>query len=88
MCRWAATSTSPRPTPAARASWRTDGTAAGTTMVADINAGAGSSSPHYLTVVGSLLYFRANDGRNGYELWVTDGTKAGTWMVADIWAGR
>ncbi|MDP6640153.1 MAG: hypothetical protein QF817_03685, partial [Candidatus Poseidoniaceae archaeon] len=41
----------------------------------------------YLTAVGSTLYFRANDGTNGYELWKSDGTSNGTMMVKDIYPG-
>ncbi len=37
-----------------------------------------------LTAVGNTLYFRANDGTNGYELWKSDGTANGTMMVKDI----
>jgi ELWxxDGT repeat protein len=67
--------------------WRTDGTRAGSRIVADISPGAGSSSPAELTAAGGLLYFTANDGEHGRELWVTDGTGAGTRMVADLAAG-
>src|SRR5262249_36522080 len=46
--------------------WRTDGTAAGTTNVADIYPGGSfspnGSSPRNLTAVGSTLFFTANDG--------------------------
>ncbi len=52
--------------------WRSDGTAGGTILVADINPlldGAASSEPRNLTVVGNTLYFTANDGTNGRELW-------------------
>jgi ELWxxDGT repeat protein len=70
-----------------------DGTAAGTHMVADINPGADpqfecpsphSSSPHELTLVGNLLYFAASEPDHGTELWRTDGTATGTVLVKDI----
>ena len=64
--------------------WKSDGTSAGTVMVADINAGAGSSNPADLTNVEGELYFSANDGVHGTELWKSDGTAAGTSMAADI----
>lgn len=77
--------------------WRTDGTAAGTTLVKKINAAAladndygsppssgGSGRPWGLTAVGSRLYFVADDGTHGDEVWVSDGTAAGTVMVKDI----
>jgi ELWxxDGT repeat protein len=67
--------------------WKTDGTAAGTVMLKDINVGNGSSSPANMVVVGSTLYFAANDGINGLELWKTDGTAAGTVLVKDIEPG-
>jgi ELWxxDGT repeat protein len=64
--------------------WRTDGTAAGTQMVKDINPGSGSSYPRYLTNLNGTLLFSANDGTHGDELWRSDGTAAGTVMVKDI----
>ncbi len=64
--------------------WRSDGTAAGTVLVKDINPGGGSSIPLELTDVGGTLYFRADDGTNGFELWRSDGTAAGTVLVKDI----
>lgn len=64
--------------------WVTDGTAAGTVLVKDINPGTGNSSPTKLTAMGGNIYFRATDGANGTELWKTDGTAAGTVMVKDI----
>ena len=67
--------------------WKTDGTAAGTVMVADINPGSAGSSPANLTNVNGALCFAANDGAHGTELWKTDGTATGTVMVADINAG-
>jgi ELWxxDGT repeat protein/parallel beta-helix repeat protein len=67
--------------------WRTDGTASGTRIVKDIEAGSGSSSPSGLTVIGSTLFFAAYDSTNGRELWKSDGTAAGTVLVRDISIG-
>lgn len=64
--------------------WRTNGTRLGTGMPADINPGQGSSNPTYLTDMGGILYFAADDGRLGRELWRSDGTIRGTYLVKDI----
>jgi trimeric autotransporter adhesin len=64
--------------------WETDGTAAGTVMVKDINPGPNGSNPYNLTVVGKQLFFTADDGVDGRELWLSDGTAAGTMLVKDI----
>jgi ELWxxDGT repeat protein len=63
--------------------WKSDGTAAGTVMVKDINSG-GNSSPNNLIVINGVLYFRSNNGTDGNELWKSDGTTAGTVLVKDI----
>ncbi|WP_420538217.1 beta strand repeat-containing protein [Microcystis aeruginosa] len=52
--------------------WKSDGTAAGTVLVADIRSGSSSSNPGNLTVVGNTLFFSADDGVNGRELWALD----------------
>jgi ELWxxDGT repeat protein len=52
--------------------------------VRDINPGSGSSDPSNLTVVGSTLFFWADDGSSGAELWKSDGSSAGTVRVQDI----
>jgi ELWxxDGT repeat protein len=67
--------------------WVSDGTAAGTTLVADIQPGSGSSSPWRMATLGTSVVFAADDGTHGRELWVSDGTTAGTTLVLDIIAG-
>ena len=67
--------------------WKSDGTAAGTMLVADINPGSADSSPTNLTNLNGTLFFVANDGTHGRELWKSDGTAAGTVLVADIRPG-
>jgi len=55
--------------------WKSDGTEAGTVMVADINPGVDeygyglSSNPAWLTDVNGTLFFFADDGEHGRELW-------------------
>jgi ELWxxDGT repeat protein len=63
--------------------WKSDGSAAGTVRVKDINLD-GDSYPSTLTVVGSTLYFSADDGSSGRELWKSDGSAIGTARVRDI----
>src|SRR5262249_26603994 len=67
--------------------WRSDGTAAGTWMVKDINPGATRSNPEHLTAGNGVLYFDADDGGHGNELGRSDGTAAGTSRVKDITPG-
>ncbi|MGI0485065.1 beta strand repeat-containing protein [Pantanalinema rosaneae CENA516] len=70
--------------------WRSDGTAANTTQVANINntpAPSSSSSPANLIVIGNILYFTANDGVNGIELWKTDLGSNDTTLVSNIRSG-
>ncbi len=67
--------------------WKSDGTAAGTVLVKDINLGTSNSDPANLTAAGNLLFFTADDGTHGSELWESDGTAAGTVLVKDINAG-
>lgn len=66
--------------------WRTDGTAAGTYYVADINPGAGSSSEFgdSLVATNDMLFLNAVDGVHGGELWTSDGTPQGTSLVKDL----
>jgi ELWxxDGT repeat protein len=64
--------------------WKSDGTAAGTTLVADINPGPAGSFPSHLTNANGTLFFAANDGTHGEQLWKSDGSAGGTVLVADI----
>jgi ELWxxDGT repeat protein len=48
--------------------WKSNGSAAGTTMVKNIRAGASGSNPSQLLNLNGLLAFVANDGTNGVEL--------------------
>jgi ELWxxDGT repeat protein len=71
--------------------WKSNGTAAGTTLVKDINPNNGSptpsSDPLYLTNVNGQLFFQATNGVSGKELWTSNGTAAGTALVLDISPG-
>lgn len=64
--------------------WRSNGTSAGTVLVADINPDGDSVSTSSLASLGSTVFFAADDGVNGSELWKSDGTQNGTMLVADI----
>jgi ELWxxDGT repeat protein len=66
--------------------WKSDGTAAGTVLVKDINP-SGDGAPRFITDWNGTLFFNADDGSHGRELWKSDGTTAGTSMVKDIRAG-
>ena len=67
--------------------WVTDGTSAGTQIVADIWPGTGSSYagyPYALSAFNGKLYFGAEDSTHGFQLWTSDGTAGGTTMVKVI----
>jgi len=67
---------------------KSDGTAGGTVMIKDLNtigtAYGGFINPY---VVGKNVYFRAQNGKDGYELWRSDGTESGTVMIYDTNSG-
>ncbi|MFN8518981.1 MAG: ELWxxDGT repeat protein [Chloroflexota bacterium] len=79
--------------------WVTDGSRAGTSMLADLNTDTLGSLPTWdssledadaatgFVALGSRRYFVADDGVHGRELWRTDGTSDRTRLVADIRAG-
>lgn len=64
--------------------WRTDGTAAGTVLVADIRSGVMGSNPANFRS-GNGILFTATTVLGGTELWRTDGITAT--IVKDIWPG-
>ncbi len=79
--------------------WTTDGTAAGTHMVADVHPGSGSSQfySHDLwpgarvsympEMLGDTLFMSADDGTHGAELWRSGGTESSTRLVKDVAPG-
>ena len=67
--------------------WKSDGTAAGTVLVKDVEPGSGGSFIEGMTAVGAALYFQAYRADTGPELWKSDGTESGTVMVKDITPG-
>lgn len=67
--------------------WSSDGTTAGTTIVADVCPGVRSSSPSYLTAWNGRIFFQADDCSSGPELWVSDGTEGGTSLLAEVRPG-
>jgi ELWxxDGT repeat protein len=64
--------------------WSSDGTDAGTVLVADILPGASGSFPQYFVALGDRLYFAATHSTTGRDLWRTDGTTAGTEIFANL----
>lgn len=71
--------------------WRTDGTAEGTRIVADIWPGDGAGLPVLFGTVAppveldGRLFFFASHPELGWEPWLSDGTPAGTAAVRDIY---
>jgi len=68
--------------------WVSDGTADGTSLVADIRPGPTGAEPGFLTALGDAVYFAADDGTHGRELWRSGGTADSTMLVRDIRPGR
>jgi ELWxxDGT repeat protein len=71
--------------------WKSDGTGAGTTLLADLNPGTGSSMfdlygpiTDLRIVWGGRWYFRALGSGIDVEVYTSDGTPAGTQQLAEI----
>jgi len=75
---------SPSPFGGDRELWKSDGTPAGTSRVADVAPGPIGSEPESVTAAGGHLFFVASAGDGDRELWASDGTAAGTVRVADV----
>jgi ELWxxDGT repeat protein len=67
--------------------WVSDGTPGGTSILEDINPGAGDSYPIGLLEHEGYVYFSAADDGSNYELWRTDGTADGTQLFLDLAPG-
>lgn len=67
--------------------WRTDGTAAGTGLVADLEPGPASSWPWQLRAIGDQVIFRAGTAATGLELWQVDGGVSPPQLIADLYPG-
>jgi len=67
--------------------WRSDGSAAGTRLVADLCPGPCDSSPGRWAVDAGTLWFTARHPATGFELWRTDGTAAGTRVAVEVLPG-
>ena len=68
--------------------WKSHGTAGTTTLVKDLNPGAGSSDlGDFYEFKDQLFFYGAVPGPLGWELYKSDGTPAGTGLVKDILPG-
>jgi ELWxxDGT repeat protein len=63
--------------------WRTDGTAAGTVQLTDLQ-GVNNLEEFGSGILPGAVLFAAQDPQHGRELWRTDGTSQGTFVLRDI----
>jgi ELWxxDGT repeat protein len=68
--------------------WKTNGTSVGTMIVKEINPTGNSVidfySDAFITNIEDTIFFRAQDGINGYQLWRSDGTSSGTYTLSNL----
>jgi ELWxxDGT repeat protein len=67
--------------------WRTDGTAAGTIRVTNVDPGPDASITSSVVTVGGKIYFAAFDSGHGDELWRNSGGIGSGLLLKDIWPG-
>ncbi len=67
--------------------WKSDGTAAGTVLAADINPGPDGSSISEIVAVNTTLFFNADNEIGGRELWKAGATSSPE-MVKNIFPGQ
>jgi ELWxxDGT repeat protein len=74
--------------------WRSDGTAAGTLRIKDINTATNTNAGIDSSLQGNAVglasgasFFTGFDSAHGAELWTSDGTLAGSHLLLDISAG-
>lgn len=79
--------------------WKSNGTAAGTSLITTLPDAVGiSNASQFISDVQGVfnfsldgttnkMFFSAYDASNGNELWVTDGTSAGTTLLKDLKPG-
>ena len=64
--------------------WKSDGTAAGTVLVDDIQPGSASPVHRLADQRQRHTVLHRHDGTHGGQLWKSDGTAAGTVLVKNI----
>ncbi|WP_207493156.1 T9SS type A sorting domain-containing protein [Aridibaculum aurantiacum] len=64
--------------------FKSNGTAAGTAMLKDINPGSPSSNTTSFFKYNNIVLFQASTATHGTEVWKTDGTEAGTVLLRNI----
>ncbi len=67
--------------------WVTDGTLAGTRLLADLTPGPAGTRIDVMAADAQRVWFRADTPAFGPELWTTDGTTARTRLVTDLRPG-
>jgi len=64
--------------------WRSDGSEAGTTLVADLSPGSSSSAPSSFTSFAGRVFFAASSPATGREVWFTNERHDGARLLKDI----